>query len=159
MTFFKCSYSYKQNTVSLVHKHLWLNPTMNVFIFHYPDFDDASLAGHTLSLFIDGTETSSTALSYALYELALNPACQENALDEIVKVISKHGGEVTNEGLQEMIYIEGILHESMRMHPPLMVMTKLCTQPYTLPKTSGQSEPTTINPGTAVNINMWGIHM
>lgn len=110
-------------------------------------------------MFVDGTETSSTALSYALYELALNAACQEKAFDEIAQVISKHDGEVTNEGLQDMIYIEGILHESMRMHPPLIVMAKVCTQPYTLPKTSGQSEPTTIRPGTAVNINMWGIHM
>lgn len=110
-------------------------------------------------MFIDGTETSSTALSYALYELALNPVCQEKAFNEIVQEISKHNGEVTNEGLQEMVYVDGILHEAMRMHPPLMVMAKVCTQSYTLPKTSGQTEPTTISPGTAVNINMWGIHM
>lgn len=117
------------------------------------------MAGHTLSLFIDGTETSSTALSYTLYELALNPACQEKAFDEIGQVLSKHDGELTNDGLQDMVYIESLLHESIRMHPPLMVMSKVCTQPYMLPKTSGQSEPVTINPGTAVNINIWGIHM
>ncbi|XP_055306508.1 probable cytochrome P450 6a13 [Sitodiplosis mosellana] len=123
------------------------------------NFDDTSLAGHTLSLFIDGTETSSTALSYALYELALNPACQQKALDEITQVISKHDGKLTAEGLQEMIYVEGILHEGMRMHPPLIVLAKTCTKPYTLPKTSGQLEPITISPGMGVSINVWGIHM
>lgn len=123
------------------------------------DFDDSSLAGHTLSLFIDGTETSSTALSYALYELALNPQCQQKAFDELAKVILKYDGKITVECLQDMIYIEGILLEAMRMHPPLIVMAKLCTQRYTLPKTSEQSEPITIDPGTAVNINVGEIHM
>lgn len=123
------------------------------------DFDDTYLAGHALSLFIDGTETSSTALSYAMYELALNPNCQEKAFDEITQVISKHDGKITAEGLQEMIYIEGILLEAMRMHPPLIVMAKTCTQRYTLPKTSGQSEAITINPGTVININASSIHM
>lgn len=123
------------------------------------DFDDTSLAGHTLSFFIDGTETSSTALSYALYELALNPDCQQRAFDEIAQVFSKHDGKITIEGLQEMVYVEGILHEALRMHPPFIVMSKICTESYTLPKTSGQSEGVTISPGTPVNINMWGIHM
>lgn len=123
------------------------------------DFDDTYLAGHTLSLFIDGTETSSTALAYAMYELALNPDCQENALDEINRILSKYDGKITMEGLQEMIYIEGILHEAMRMHPPLIVMAKMSTQRYTLPKTTTQSEPITIEPGTSINICMAGIHM
>lgn len=117
------------------------------------------MAGHTLSLFVEGRETSSTVLSYAMYELALNMHCQEKALNEITRILSKYYGKITIDGLREMIYIEGILYETMRMHPPLMVMAKLCTQRYTLPKTSTQSEPITINPGTVVNINIAGIHM
>lgn len=112
-----------------------------------------------LALFTDGTETSSTAISYAMYELALNPHCQQKAFDELTRVISKYDGKITVEGLQEMIYIEGILHEAIRMHSPLIVMAKMCTQRYTLPKTSEQSEPVTINPGTSVNINVGEIHM
>lgn len=117
------------------------------------------MAGHTLSLFIDGTETSSSALSYAMYELGLNEHCQEKAFDEIKRVIAKYDGKITGEGLQEMIYIEGILLEAIRMHPPLIVMAKTCTQRYTLPKTVGQTEPITINPGTVININTSSIHM
>ncbi|XP_031635618.1 cytochrome P450 6B1-like [Contarinia nasturtii] len=122
------------------------------------NFDDTSLAGHTLSLFIDGTETSSTALSYAFYELALNPHCQDKALNEIKQTLEKHDGTLTAEALQSMIYIEGILLEALRKHPALIVLTKVCTEKYTLPKTSEQSEPTTIYPGTVVNIPLLGIH-
>lgn len=110
-------------------------------------------------MFIDGTETSSTALAYALYELALNPHCQERLLDEISQKVSNHGGKLTSEALQEMIYLEGVLYEAMRMHPPLIVMAKTCTQKYTLPKTSGQIKPVTIYPGTVINIPVLGVHM
>lgn len=115
------------------------------------------MAGHTLSIFIDGTETSSTALAYAFYELALNPHCQEKALNEIKQTLEKHDGKLTAEALQSMIYVEGILLEALRKHPALIVLTKVCTQKYTLPKTSEQVEPITIYPGTVVNIPLLGI--
>lgn len=123
------------------------------------EFNETFLAGHTLSLFIDGTETSSTALSYALYELALNPHCQEKALEEVTRITAKYDGTITAEGVQEMIYVEGIMLEALRIHPALIVLTKTCTQQYTLPKTSGQSKAVTINPGTVINIPTLGVHM
>lgn len=123
------------------------------------DFDENCLAGHTLALFMDGTETSSTMFAYALYELALNPHCQEKLFDEITQKLANHDGKLTAEALQEMIYLDGVLYEALRMHPPLLVMTKTCTQKYTLPKTSEQSEPVTIEPGTVINIPVLGVHM
>lgn len=117
------------------------------------------MAGHALALFTDGTETSSTVLSYALYELAENPHCQAKLFDEICASMSKHGGKLTVERLQEMIYLEGVLLETLRKHPALMVMAKVCTVEHTLPKTSKQSKPVTIQPGTVINIPVLGIHM
>lgn len=117
------------------------------------------MAGHSLTLFTDGTETSAITLSFALYELARNPHCQDKLFDEISATKIKHNGVLPAEGLHEMIYLEGVLLEALRMHPALMAMSKVCTQEYTLPKTSEQSEPVTIHPGTAVNIPVMGIHM
>lgn len=51
-----------------------------------------TLFWQALSLFIDGTETSSTALSYALYELAKNPNCQEKLYNQMLEAKSKHDG-------------------------------------------------------------------
>lgn len=123
------------------------------------DFDDTFLAGHAMALFTDGTETSSTALSYALFELAINPHCQEKLFNEIQTTMTKYGGKLTVEGLQEMIYLEGVLFEALRKHPALMVMSKVCTVEHTLPKTSKQTKPVTIQPGTVINIPVLGIHM
>lgn len=127
--------------------------------YFFADFDDTFLAGHIVGLFIDGTETSSSALSYALYELATNPHCQDKLFEEITENMAKHDGQLTFEGIQEMVYLEGAMLESLRMHAPLMTMSKVCTKPYTLPKTSKQTEPLTIQPGTIVNIPTMGIQM
>lgn len=92
-----------------------------------------------------------------MYELGLNPDCQEKLYKEIVDTIAKYNGELTAEALQEMVYLEGVLLEALRKHPALMAMLKVCTKPYTLPKTSGQSKPVTIQPGTVVSIPIMGI--
>lgn len=115
--------------------------------------------GHSLSLFIDGTETSSIALSYALYELALNPHCQQKAYVEMARILLKYDGKLTIESVQEMIYVEGCLLEALRKHPAVIVMAKKCTERYELPKTTAQSIPITIEPGTVITIPLLGIQM
>lgn len=122
------------------------------------DFDETFLAGHALGIFGDGTETASAAFSYTLYELAMNPGVQEKLFEEITQNMAKHGGKLTSEGILEMAYLEGVLLEGIRKHPAFISMMKVCTKPYTLPKTSGQSEPITIQPGTVVSIPIQGIH-
>lgn len=123
------------------------------------DLDDTFLAGHLIALFMDGTETSSATLAYTLYELARNPHCQEKLFDEITATMNKYDGKLTAEGLHEMIYLEGVMLEALRIHPGLMTLSKVCNEEYTLPKTSGQSEAVTIYPGTVVNIPLMGVHM
>lgn len=129
---------------------------LNFFVL---ELDEIFLAGHSLSLFFDGTETSATVLSYALYELGQNSHCQEKLYEEIIEIIAKYDNKITYESLQEMIYLEGVILEATRIHPPGLVLGKKCTQQYTLPKTSKQTEPVTIMPGTVVNIPVLGIHM
>lgn len=121
-------------------------------------FDDVFLAGSSVSFFMEATETSSAMLSFALYELADNPHCQHKLFEEITAIRAKHNGQITYECLQEMHYLESVLLEALRMHPPLMVLSKVCTEEYTLPKTSTQSKPVTIQAGTPVNIPLLAIH-
>ncbi|XP_031632668.1 probable cytochrome P450 6a13 [Contarinia nasturtii] len=123
------------------------------------NFDDTLLAGHAVSLFTEGTETSNTTMSYALYELAKNPECQRKLYDEISKVLSKYDGQITFDAIQEMPYLDEVVLETLRIHPPVLTMSKVCTENYTLPKTNGQSEPVTIRPGTFVQIPIYSIHM
>ena len=56
-----------------------------------------------------GYETSGTTLSYALYELALNPEIQHRLRAEILEVLSKHDGKLTYEGIQDMSYLDRVV--------------------------------------------------
>lgn len=117
------------------------------------------LAGHAMALFVDGTETSSIALSYAMYELARNPDIQEKLYDNIVDKLGLDEGKWNADTLQDMVYLEAIVMESTRLHTPLPVITRLCTRTYTLPKNKRQPEGLVIEKGTVVNIPVFGIHM
>lgn len=120
---------------------------------------DIFLAGHAMALFVDGTETSSIALSYAMFELARNSDVQEKLYENIVDKLGLDEEKWSADSLQDMVYLEAVLHESMRLHPPLPVITRKCTNKYSLPKNNRQSEGLVIEPGVAVNIPIFGIHM
>lgn len=155
-TFFKCYFKFSRNIVRL---SVILSKTNSLIKSLSTDYDEEILAGHSISLFFDGTETSATALSYTMYELARNPHCQDILYDEVRRVLDKHDEKLTYEALQEMTYLEGSLFESIRINPPILHLGKLCTKQYTLPKTANQIEPTTISPGTTVYLPIHGIHM
>lgn len=98
------------------------------------------------------------ALSYTLYELAINPQCQDKLYDEIIEVVNKAGRE-DDVDVTAMPYLDGVLLEAMRIHPPLLVLQKICTKSYELPKTPYQTKPVTISPGTPVHIPVQALHM
>ena len=56
-----------------------------------------------------GFETSGATLSYALYELALHPEIQHKLRAEIVRVLNKHNGELTYDGILEMSYLDMVV--------------------------------------------------
>lgn len=64
------------------------------------------MAAHSYVFFAAGFETSSSSLSYCLYELARNPHFQQRAHDEIDGVLEKYNGKITYESVSEMKFLE-----------------------------------------------------
>uniref|UniRef100_A0AAG5CQY4 Cytochrome P450 n=1 Tax=Anopheles atroparvus TaxID=41427 RepID=A0AAG5CQY4_ANOAO len=91
---------------------------------------DIDIAGHGVSFFADGFETSSILLTYVLYDLAVHPTIQDTLRAEIRSV--QETGGITYERLTEMPYLEQIICESQRMHPITATMAKRCTTDTTL---------------------------
>lgn len=93
------------------------------------------VAAQCFMFFLAGFETSSTALSYALYELSINQEIQDKTRAEIEKVLEKHDGKVTYDAIMDMEYCGQVINESMRKYSPGNVLLRICTKEYKVPGT------------------------
>lgn len=112
-----------------------------------------------MAMFVEGYETSSSVLAFAIYEMARNPDIQERLHMEVSDVLEKYNGECTFEALQEMEYLDNVIHETMRLDVVAPLMSRICTKEYTLPLLKGQKKPVTLQPGTVVQICVRALHM
>jgi cytochrome P450 family 6 len=69
----------------------------------------SEIAAQAFVFFAAGFETSSTTMSFCLYELSLNPDVQGRVQKEIDAVLRKHGDKITYEGVQEMQYLDNVI--------------------------------------------------
>lgn len=67
------------------------------------------IAAQAFVFFIAGFETSSTTMSFCLYELSLNTALQAEARHEIETVLKKHEGKFTYEAMMDMHLLDRII--------------------------------------------------
>lgn len=97
------------------------------------ELDEELMAAQVFVFFAAGFETSSSATSFALHQLAHHPEEQRRAQREVDGVLAAHGGRLTYEAVKEMAYLDCVLKESMRMFPPLGFLIRRCSRPYKIP--------------------------
>ena len=68
-----------------------------------------SLAAQAFVFYFGGFETSSTTMTFCLYELALQEDIQDRLREEIDVVLKKHDGKLTYEAIQEMEYLDKVV--------------------------------------------------
>jgi len=78
--------------------------------------NDAELIGHAFTLFVAGHETTSNALTWALFLLNQHPSICADLLDELEGTL--HGAAPTVEQLGQLRLLEGVVKESLRLLPP-----------------------------------------
>ncbi|PSN43540.1 hypothetical protein C0J52_03717 [Blattella germanica] len=140
-----CAYGLKQNSFQ--------NPDSE--FRKYGQFTYEDIAAQALTFFTDGYETSSSALSVLLHNLACHPTEQQRLRDEVDSALREHG-KFTFEVVQGMTYLDMVLNESLRMHPIVPYMSRLCTKPFQLPRADGT--PMTVEVGTPVITPILAIH-
>ncbi|KAM8712022.1 hypothetical protein ACLKA7_012528 [Drosophila subpalustris] len=80
-----------------------------------PDF----LLAQASVFFTAGFETSSSAMTFCLLELAKQPALQDRLRQEINEGLLKEGGKLTYETINSLEYLAMVLDEVLRMYPVL----------------------------------------
>ena len=68
-----------------------------------------SLAAQAFVFFIAGFETSSSTMTFCLYELSLHQDIQDRVREEIDVVLQKHDSKLTYEGILEMEYLDKVV--------------------------------------------------
>uniref|UniRef100_A0A182QBF7 Cytochrome P450 n=1 Tax=Anopheles farauti TaxID=69004 RepID=A0A182QBF7_9DIPT len=90
------------------------------------------LMAQAFGFFVAGYETSSSNVTFCLYELALNEHCQERARECVQQALEKHGG-LTYEAIADMDYLDRCINETFRKYPPLPILQRLSCKPYRIP--------------------------
>ncbi|XP_063988414.1 uncharacterized protein LOC135168310 [Diachasmimorpha longicaudata] len=117
------------------------------------EFKGDNLVAQASVFFVAGFETTSTALSFSLYELALHPEMQIRLRKEIIAAIDKNNGEITYEMITQLPYLEMVILEALRKYPPLPLLDRVPTSDYRVPGTDF-----VIEKGTPVYISLMGLH-
>lgn len=103
---------------------------MQLMIDMYDDGNQTNQEGERLSLeeiagcvflfFFAGFETSSTAMTYTLFELAQNHDIQTAVRNEINDICRKYDGEITYDGLMEMPLLDRVVYGESLSHSSAM---------------------------------------
>jgi cytochrome P450 len=88
-------------------------------------FTDEQLGDQVATLILAGHETTATALFWALYLLALDPATQEELAAEAVA----DSGTLT---LERLKFTRAVLDETMRLYPPAFLIARAAGGPDTI---------------------------
>ncbi|VEN53746.1 unnamed protein product [Callosobruchus maculatus] len=115
-------------------------------------FEGVKVIAQAVQFFLAGFETTSSAISYTLYELCKHPKYQNTLREEIKATVAKDG-DITYENLMGMKYLDMCIQETLRMYPVLPFLDRRCNTEYKIPDSDF-----VIEKGLPVYIPMFGLH-
>ncbi|CAG0888446.1 unnamed protein product [Darwinula stevensoni] len=92
-----------------------------------PIITEEVMSAQTVLFFLAGYDTTSTTLTMATYNLALNPDAQEKAVAEIKEKTAQHGG-INHEMVNDCPYLDQVIQETLRLYPPALRIERTCTK-------------------------------
>ncbi|KAG6461828.1 cytochrome P450 9e2 [Manduca sexta] len=123
------------------------------------EWSDDDLIAQAILFFIAGFETVSSAMSFLLHEIAVNPDVQERLYQEIMENEANNGGKFDYNSIQQMKYMDMVVSEALRLWPPAIALDRVCIKDYNMGKPNDKAEKDFIlRKGQSVGIPVWGLH-
>lgn len=88
----------------------------------FTEFEGDNLVAQLASLYIAGFEATSNVIAFALYHLACHPEHQVTLYNEIQTHLT--GKQLTVDLINKMSFLDCIISESLRLHPPLPIIDR-----------------------------------
>ncbi|MEI6454552.1 MAG: cytochrome P450, partial [Actinomycetes bacterium] len=92
-----------------------------------PRFSADQVTGVFISMMFAGHHTTSTTASWAVIELLRDPQVLAATIRELDELYA-YGAEVSYQALREMPMLDGVLKETLRLHPPLVLVLRKATK-------------------------------
>ena len=112
-------------------------------------FSREELRDQTATMIVGANETTSLALFWSLYLLAMAPAEQERVADEVrgLSLVPEHAAEA----LPRLAYTRAVVNEAMRLFPPIWAIARIAKGP-------DRAGNLTIPRGAIITISPWILH-
>ncbi|KAG9443507.1 hypothetical protein H6P81_014847 [Aristolochia fimbriata] len=81
-----------------------------------------NIKGVIFDIFAAGTETSSTAMVWAMSYMLKNPRVMQKAQEEIRRIVKNGKVEITENEITQMNYLKLVIRETLRLCPPLPLL-------------------------------------
>ncbi|KAL1810366.1 hypothetical protein ACET3Z_027356 [Daucus carota] len=117
---------------------------------HGISINNESVKAILLDIYGAGTDTTATALEWAMTELLRHPNVIRTAQKEIREVLGCRP-DITDKDLEKMQYLKAVIKETLRLHPPL---------PLLIPRSAREDVKVhgyDIAAGTMVFVNAWAV--
>lgn len=111
--------------------------------------NDEQLVDNLLTFYLAGHETTARALAWTLYLLANAPDWAAQLEEEIARVTG--GAPVENSHVEKLVLVQQVLKESMRLYPPVPMLSRQCVEQARL----GDVD---VMPGSTVAMPIYAIH-
>ncbi|KAH9416694.1 hypothetical protein DERP_012162 [Dermatophagoides pteronyssinus] len=102
--------------------------------------------------FLAGYETTASTLTFCLFELVSNPAIQDKLYEEVRSVLDK-GEALDYNNVMRLPYIDAVISETLRHHPPAFALTRVAAEPYYLAECDY-----TLRKGDMIRFPVYAIH-
>eukprot|EP00186_Timspurckia_oligopyrenoides_P001249 CAMPEP_0182450112 /NCGR_PEP_ID=MMETSP1172-20130603/39037_1 /TAXON_ID=708627 /ORGANISM="Timspurckia oligopyrenoides, Strain CCMP3278" /LENGTH=593 /DNA_ID=CAMNT_0024647615 /DNA_START=263 /DNA_END=2044 /DNA_ORIENTATION=+ len=101
------------------------------------DVTCSQLRDDLMTMLIAGHETTAALLTWATYQLCLNPEELKKAQEEVDRVLGSKSTHPTMENVRAMPYIRRVLAETLRLYPEPPLLIRRALQDHSLPQASG----------------------
>jgi len=78
---------------------------------------------------VAGFETTAATLTMLSHLLSLHPEVQDRLIEEVDEFYAKHG-KMDHEHLNELVYLQACMNETLRVSPPLIRLERVCQKDW-----------------------------